>query len=37
MNSLKAHHRIAERHELARLLEAGRSIQMRRAGSVRCG
>jgi hypothetical protein len=28
MNSLKAHHRIAERHGLARLLEAGRSIQM---------
>ena len=28
MNSPKAHHRIAERHELARLLEAGRSIQM---------
>jgi hypothetical protein len=25
---MKAHHRIAERHELARLLEAGRSIQM---------
>ena len=28
MNSPKAHHRIAERRELARLLEAGRSIQM---------
>src|ERR1700677_3415100 len=28
MNSPKAHHRIAERHELARLLETGRSIQM---------
>ena len=28
MNSPKAHHRIAERQELARLLEAGRSIQM---------
>src|ERR1700677_3318861 len=28
MNSPKAHHRIAERRELARLLEAGHSIQM---------